>query len=719
MFFCKNQEFSSDLFCCYSVFSYFCKNLVTPEWVLNYYIMRCIALLFLAVSFLPLHAQNDRGWEEYLARLMDAEDYSEENLSDVYDRLCELEESPLNINTASFDEIAQIPGLDMSRVSDIMEYRDRYGELKTIEELAMIPSIDRELRLFLSHFFVASPMEKTKWYSKEGLKRTLNSHKGNIIATMDVPLYMRKGYKPDDETGEKAYLGDKYKYGFRYTGKFGNQIKYGLVGAKDAGEQFFRGRNSDGMDYYSYFVSANNLGRIKTVVLGNYRVRFGMGLVINTNTSYGKQTALSAMSTVSNVITGHTSRSDATRLQGLATTISLGGMGANSKLELSAFYSYRGVDATLNKDGSVSTILTSGYHRTETEMGKKNNTRQMVSGGHLAWKYNGWHAGVTAVFDWFNRDLNPSWESDWYKYRRYNARGNSFWNIGADYGCISSRFSFTGETATGDGGAIATLNAVQAKVSDRLSLTAIQRFYSYRYHAIQSSSFSDGGKVQNESGVYLGARWDLAKYAVFEIYSDLSYSPWLKYQVHSSSYSFDNNASLTYDKGNWNILGRYRLRVKERDNSAKTGLSSRCDHRFRLSTTYSGDVFSFSTQADACIISFEGEAKKGWLIGGTVRCRVDSVWDITGNVSYFKADDYDSRLYTYEKSLLYSFSMPSYYGQGMRASLVVRADLGKHWMLMAKIGHTKYFDREVIGTSYQQVDSSYLDDIGLQFRYRF
>lgn len=681
--------------------------------------MRYLLLLISILTPLSLFAQNEREWEEYLVGIMDAEDYSEESMSEIYDMLCELEDSPLNINAVSFDEIVQIPGLDMAKVSDIMEYRDRYGELKTIEELAMIPSIDRELRLFVSHFLVAEPVSGEKWYSKKGLAGVLKAHHGNLMTAVDIPLYTRNGYKKNDETGEKPYLGDRCKYGLRYTGQLSNHIKYGFVGAKDAGEPFLNRGNSDGMDYYSYFVSVNNLGRLKAVVLGSFRVRFGMGLVINTNSSYGKQTALSSMSTVSNTISGHSSRSDATRLQGVASTIDIGKAKSETKMELSAFCSYRGIDATLNKDGSVSTIQTSGYHRTESEMGKKNNTKQLVSGTHFSWKRNGWHAGVTGVFDRFNRDLNPSWESDGYKYRKYNARGNSFWNAGVDYGYISSRLSFMGETATGGCGAIATLNTMQAKLSDRLSLTAIQRFYSYKYYAIQSNSFSDGGHVQNESGIYLGARWNLAKYTVLDVYSDFVYSPWMKYQVHASSHSFDNNISLTYSKSAWSVMGRYRFRVKEYDNADKSALADRQDHRFRLLVTRGGDVLSFSTQADACVISFEGERKTGWMLGETVRFKQNKRVDLSGNVSYFKTTDYDSRLYTYEKSLLYTFSMPSYYGNGLRLSLVARTDFGHHWMLQAKIGYTKYFDRSVIGTSYQQLEASHITDLGVQLRYRF
>lgn len=683
--------------------------------------MRCITiiLLFLTCSFLPMQAQHEHEWEKYFVELSDVEDYDEEALSDTYDILCEMEENPLNINTAEFDDFSKIPGLSIAQISDIIEFRDRYGELKTMEELAMVPSIDRNLRLFLSCFFVASKVESKKWYSKEGLKSLLGRHDATVISSLDVPFYTRKGYETSDETAEKAYLGDKYRYNLKYTGKFSGAIKYGLVVAKDPGEPVFSHGNKQGMDYYSYYVSLQKLGRIRQIVVGKYRARFGMGLVLNTNSSFGKQSMLTNVSTVSNAVSGYSSRSEASYLRGVAGTVALGKRESANIVDFTAFYSYRNHDATLNDDGSISTVLSTGYHRTKTEMNKKDNTQHLTSGAHLAWKHGGWHAGITGVYDWFNRDLNPKWDTDGTKYRQYSARGNSFWNAGVDYGYISSRFSFTGETATGGCGAIATLNALQARVCDDLTLTAVQRFYSYKYYAIQSNSFSDGGKVQNESGFYLGARWNGGKYTYFDFYTDIAYSPWMKYQVHSSSYSWDNNVTVNYDRNGWNVLARYRLRLKQRDNSEKTTLADRYEHRGRLAVTRSASNFSLKTQVDASVITFEGDNKFGWMIGETAQYKFLKKLDVSVGISYFDTDSYDSRLYTYERSLLYSFSMPSYYGKGIRLSLVARIDLKRHWMLMGKLGMTKYYDRDEIGTANQMISASHQTDLSVQVRYKF
>ena len=38
--------------------------------------------------------------------------------------------------------------------------------------------------------------------------------------------------------------------------------------------------------------------------------------------------------------------------------------------------------------------------------------------------------------------------------------------------------------------------------------------------------------------------------------------------------------------------------------------------------------------------------------------------NIFGTISYYNTDDYDSRIYAYERGLLYQFSFPMFYGKG-------------------------------------------------------
>ena len=88
-------------------------------------------------------------------------------------------------------------------------------------------------------------------------------------------------------------------------------------------------------------------------------------------------------------------------------------------------------------------------------------------------------------------------------------------------------------------------------------------------------------------------------------------------------------------------------------------------------------------------------------------------------LTYFCTDDYDSRLYVYERGLLYDFSFPMFYGRGIHYSARLRADLSPRLMLMAKAATTNYFDRNTIGTALQEIDQSSMTDIQLQLRWLF
>ena len=88
-------------------------------------------------------------------------------------------------------------------------------------------------------------------------------------------------------------------------------------------------------------------------------------------------------------------------------------------------------------------------------------------------------------------------------------------------------------------------------------------------------------------------------------------------------------------------------------------------------------------------------------------------------VGYFDTDDSDSRIYGYEQGVLYTYSYKSFYGEGIRYAFSIRADIGRHLMLIAHLSTVDYFDRDHISSSYQQIDRSSQTDLELQVRWRF
>lgn len=643
---------------------------------------------------------QDDSWQDVIAELATSDDMESPAWDNTIDLLTELADNPIDINNATREDLERLPFLSDIQIEDIMAYLYQYGSMKSEGELAMIVSLDPLRRKLLTRFIFFGEKNEDRKFPK--LSDISKYGKHDILASIKVPFYKRKGDK-------NGYLGYQYKHSIRYTFSYSDYVKIGLTGAQDAGEPFFAGRNSMGYDHYSFYLSLRKMGRIKSLVVGRYKVKMGMGLVINNNIGLGKLTSLSSLGRQSNYIGGYSSRSDANYLQGAAITVSL-----PANMELTAFASYREIDATLNKDdGSIATILKTGYHRTPTEMEKKNNSSQSLAGGNLSFDNNGFHAGVTALYTHLNRNIDPGEQL----YRRYYAKGQDYWNISVDYGFNKGRFSFAGETATGDCNAIATINKLGFRASGSLSLMAVYRRYSYKYYSLFSESFSEGGYVQNESGIYLGAEWHPSSYLSMSAYSDYSHFPWAKYLIDFSSRAWDNLVSASYSRGNITLGLRYRLKMKEKNNDEKNGLTDDITHKARLFVEYKTETWKLKTQADFTSDHYK-ENSNGWMITQSASWTPNRKLSFSASAGYFNTDDYNSRICFYEKGLLYSFNYPSLYGEGVRYSLWTRLTLSSRIWITAKLATTDYFDRDHISSGLQQIDHSSMTDLELQMRVR-
>ncbi len=657
-------------------------------------------LLFLLV--LPVKAQTALTWEQTLDLLGDTEDVESIGWASTGSLLGDLFVQKMDINTITREDLEQLPFLSAQQVEDICEYVYKYSPLKTLDELAMIESLDAETRLVLQQFLRIDEMDE-KPGSLPSLATIAKYGKNELTAYAQVPFYDREGDK-------NGYLGEKYRHWLRYTFNYGDRVKAAFVGAQDPGEPFFANKNSWGYDYYSFYLQLKKVGRIKSLVVGRYRARFGMGLVMNTNFSFGKLMSLSSLGRSTSQVTGHTSRMDGLYLQGAATTVAL-----SKQIDLSAFASYRKIDATLTDDGEgIATLLTSGYHRTESEMQCKHNASQTVAGGDLTWHDHGFTFGLTGLFTQYSKPLQPNTNQ---LYHAHSPQGKDFWNIGVHYGFLRGAFSFSGETATGDSHALATVNSISYALNSRLSLMALQRFYSYKFYTIFGRSFGEATSTQNESGIYLGAEWKPLDGLTLMGYSDVAYFPRARYMVSDSSHAWDNLLQATYQRGYFKLQARYRIKFSERDNADKTDLERKTDQRGRFSVTYQPAAWQVKTQVDIASSSFQ-ENSFGWMVSEQVAYRQPK-WQVGGTIAYFHTDDYDSRVYLFEPGMIYTMNFPMFYGEGIHYALQAKWTPSKRLMASAKFQTNDYFDRSAIGSGLQRIDASSQSELELQVKWTF
>lgn len=656
----------------------------------------------LAAVYAPTARAQDgtHSWERLLAEVMSIEDSESASWQETYDMLCELEQHPIDLNSATRGDIESIPFLNERQVMDICEYLYKYAPVNSLGELAMIESLGYYQRELLSHFVVLGEMPGRHFPS---LGNILRHGRHEALATAKIPCYRRKG----DDNG---YLGYQYKHSVKYTFSYGQWVKAGFLGSQDAGEPFFAAGNGAGYDFYSFYAQVRDMGRLKNAVVGRYKAKFGMGLVMNSDFMMGKAAASQQFGGRTYSIRVHSSRMEANYMQGAAATVAV-----TRWLDATAFASLRHIDATLNKDSTIATILTSGYHRTPAEMARKGNSSVAAGGLNVCFRRGGLRVGATAVFSRLSRELRPDTSAP---FRRFYPSGRNFWNASVDYGYTAPRWQLTGETATGNCGAVATINAFSCRISDGLDVMALQRFYSKEYYSLYSEAFSEGGRVQDESGLYLGLNWHPSASFRVNGYFDMAYFPWPKYQAAFASHAYDCFVQASGAFGRWDFTARYRFKARGKDNQKKTALTNRVEQRGRVAVGYDGGVWSARTQADVAHVSYKRD-DFGWMVSGMFSCRPVSLLSVTSSVAYFNTDSFDARIYTYERGPLYTFNFPSFYGEGIRYSLFARADLSRKVMVIAKTAVTDYFDRASIGTGLRQIAHSSMADIELQLRLKF
>lgn len=665
-----------------------------------------MVLYLMLVAAVVANAQEERSWEEAFYDVMSNDGYDSDESAgtamweEALEWLSAMADSPLDINVASREELEQLPFLSAAQIDDIEEYHYRYGKMKSMNELYMIKSLDAARIELMKCFLVVKDEDKQQALR---IKDLLAHSRQQLTAYCRVPFYTRRG----DRNG---YLGYKYKHWVQYDLTADNRVRAGLVGAQDAGEPFLSNSNKAGYDFYSYYFQVKNIGRVENAVVGKYRISAGMGLVLSNAFGLGKLATLQSLGRGTSALRPHSSRSSADYFQGAAATVRMA-----EGLRATAFVSYRPFDATLNKDGEAQTLLTSGYHRTPTELSKKNNTHASAAGLRLAGRLQRLRVALNAVYTHFDRRLQPDTRAI---YRRNYPQGNDFVNISADYSYHSRLLTVNGETAVDGHGALATINTGALRVSDVMQIMVLQRFYSYRYAALYARSLSETGRVQNESGVMGGLSWQPTPRLQLQAYSDYAYSAWPRYRVSQpGSHSSDNFVAATYSSDNWSLTARYRLHYKQQDNTEKTALNTVREQRARVALTIkAGSALSSTTQGDVCLSKQQSESY-GYALSQHIG--LTRKWlSASASATYFNTDDTSTRIYVYERSPLYSFTFPSLSGQGLRYSLLARAALGRQLWVMLKMSVTNYFDRAKIGTGYQQTDGSSQTALELQCRWR-
>ena len=656
-----------------------------------------IALFLLCTPVFSQSAEKNTLWMEYLEELSETEMESSQ-IENLYEELSYLSEHPFNLNKVTKQDLERLPFLSKIQIENLLYHIYKYNSFSTIYELKNVDGFDFQTIQYLLPFVVVEQENKIESLS---LKNVLKYSKNEVLIRMDNCFQEKAGYKNVDKEEKELhpnryYLGEPYYLSVRYSLQYKDRIQFSLVGEKDPGEAFWN-ESHKGFDFYSFNFSLKNTGILEGLYLGDYRASFGQGLVLNTDFAMGKTSDVSNIGKKGQGIKRHFSTNESDFFRGAALALKL----KQTKLHL--FASHRNLDAIADDD-IISSLKTDGYHRIPNDIEKRHQAKMNVGGINLQWRNDSFQVGTTATgYNFGGKELNPELKP----YNFYHLRDESGYNLGVDYSYQRKKMSFQGETAIGKNGAMATINNLLVSPGSFFTFSLSYRNYAHNYQAHFARALGESSTVQNESGLYLGAKYSLPQWQ-FAGYVDVFRFPWLKYGIDAPSSGKDILLQVNFNpKTSLNMNVRYKLKEKEKNVSEKTvDILPYTQHRWRYQLNFKpNSQLNLKTQADYNIYSMENNTTTGWSVSQAFGYKAsNSRFNFDLSFAYFNALDWNNRIYSYEKNILYVFNMPSYYGEGIRYYLTLKWNICRNLNFYTKISSTQYFDKNVISSGLEEID---------------
>lgn len=677
-------------------------------------------LVFFVVALGLLPGRTLAQEEEVVELLLEQvqEELGEDvDISEISEKLNYYLRKPLNLNTASETELSSLFFLSPQQIDNLIFHRVKSGEFISILELQAIKGFNTEtIQRLLPFVYIATPTS----FKGLSFKTLMDKDEHMMMMRYGRNLQRANGYEIQDED-KNRYLGDANRYALRYRWNYDNQIRIAVNMEKDAGEPFLKDKQRYGFDFYSGHIELRALSKhVKKLVIGDYALQFGQGLISWNGLSFGKGAWIGSVARQGQGLVPYSSMNESNFQRGIAVAVERG------PFTWTPFVAYNRLSGKVEElDGSrlITTISRSGLHRTPTEQIYRRAIGQMVYGSHVTYRYGRLKVGLTYMGSTYDGlkirgdDLR----------QKFDFQGTSLHQLGGNYNYTFRNYYFFGETAYSFGGGWATNNGVIASLHSKLSLFANYRNYQRDYHTIYGQSLGEGSQVANEKGVYTGVVYHPSRKVEWVNYLDVFQFPWLRYRIDAPSAGTDLLSQFTYT---WYKIGkltfRYRHRLRQ-ENVSQEGshtnmLADVNRNQFRVDFQYKlSDSWRIRSRAEAMLFAKEkANRSKGFLF------YQDAFWQLRQprlqfnyRMAYFDTKGYDSRIYAYENDVLYASSFPMYYDKGLRSYLNIRYRIFKNIDIWGRYALTYYFDRNDIGSGLDLIAGKRKTDVKVQIRWQW
>ncbi|MEM6642672.1 MAG: helix-hairpin-helix domain-containing protein [Bacteroidota bacterium] len=719
-------------------------------------------LLILTILFTRnICAQNEEiDLEQFAERLFQLQD---ENIDyeDIYESLLLLYTSKLNLNKATQQDLENFYVLNPAQIQNFFAHIETFGKLLSIHELQSIPGFDlNTVRMLLP--FVS--VQESEIDDRTLFRRILEEENNYFLLRYTQRLERQKGYTAalpldtllirdtegtviDTTTNAPSrYLGSPSKIYGRFRTSRRDDFSLGFTFEKDAGERFSFDEDQLGFDFYSWHLLFENKLGFEKIILGDYQLQVGQGIIFGAGFNPGKGAE-----------TVNTSKRATVGLRPYTSILESGffrGIGLTKKVrnfEFTGFFSATPRTANVRIDSSdfslifsegsqslstltsdpsqlfeqefANSIINSGLHRTQSELERRNSIREVSLGGVATFQPDRrLLLGVSALQSKFSVPLGRSPNN----YNQFEFRGdfNRVASVFANY--TWQNFAFFGEAARSSSGGIGAIGGFMSSLSAIVDLALIFRNYDKDFHSFYGNAFSENTRNINERGTYWGVSIKPNRKQRLNFYYDRFRFPWLRFRTEAPSVG--NEWLIRYSHYPSRKITMYaQVRQQTRqvtlpaENLSVLTDQQRYNYLFNIDYSLLAGL-QLKTRVQGSRQAQGDQRTNGFAIIQDVNFQL---WKLRFHTrtALFETDDFANAQYAFENDVLYAFSIPAYNGSGIRNYIMVRYNISGNLSCWIRYARTTFpgIDPNFgeVGSSLENAAGNVSSEIKAMIRFKF
>ena len=672
-----------------------------PDMKINYK----LSILIFLFSTISLIAQTDSTYikaEEILENILQ-EPTEEVDNSNLFEIVEQLMRNPVDLNQAEVADLQQIPDVDFESAKLIVNHRKKYGNFFSLDELNSVQGLNKDIIQQIKPFVITKKPSDIKPPDKEeenALDQLLTKSNFILRSRLSNDLQTRKGFT------ENKYEGTKPKLYNRMNLRYDDNYHVGFLAEKDAGESAFG-------EFVSYYFAIRDLGALHRLVISDYLVEFGQGLVLWSPYGFSKGAdAIYPVKKKDNIIKPYSSATETNFLRGAAASVKF------NDFILSAFYSKNKIDANIDSvSGDILSTPEDGYHRTQNEIKKKDAAEEQLWGARIDYQSRDWlKTSLLYYRSGFSNNFLPSGVFD--------LKGREFSFTSFYYDLFINNINVFGEIAY-NGTSVASINSFQFFIGRDFSFITSIRSYPRNFISLHGYAFGErSGATTNEFGIYTGIKLR-TPIGLLNFYYDQFKFPFATFSNPLPSEGDEFLAYLTSKPFN-NVETKIRYKYEDKDITKTINNTKHLVKRLRqvirfeliYNPTRSLRLKGRFEYNDYKVSALNAE-ENGYLFFQDIRYSPSAKFNFYARIIFFRTDSFNSAIYEYENDLTGVLSNLAVFGEGVRWYLILRYRPARFITISAKYSETYKPKEEKLSSGNNEITGNIDNRVALQIDLNF